>query len=245
MFFQELNAAKVLLRNGCTEEGSLILKHVWESSPLQSAPRFEAFAGLFEVYFKNDKREAVQFLQRVLDGEELHDWVFALEAWERATLHEWLGQAFFVMKDRESARQHLSRAAASGRDTALGWFMLSDLALDEEDCDLSARYLRRSLFVSSQSNLRLLGDQEHALGQFLGEDLLGVRVELKGYMECLLRFAKVAHSPMQMKILKETVMDLIHAFPRSENLLKIRTLVERKIVSQSVAEPNYLRASRM
>ncbi len=237
VYSRELQAARVLYSHGSKAEASGILEHVWNSFPAGSAEHFAAFSAMMEVWAHKNPYEVAAYLLQIAQGETQQDLWNALSISERAIIFDWQGQLEFVVGDKDTAFESLSRAASLGRDASLTWRLLGELYVTNGDLELGVRYVRRSLQVHRQLDLDLLSGKDYLLGAFSGAHPVALSHGVEEFLKVLLLATKLAKGQKNLKAVRELIVDMIHQFPYEERLLKIRLLMEKSIVQASLGMP--------
>ena len=233
---EAFEAARLLARSGMIEEAEGILRNLWSDPALRTHVEFGAFCGIIELTARQSPQMMVDLLQRVTAGDgDFFDFWDRRSMAEQAVLLEWLGQMSFYMSDLAVAFDSLTRAASLGRDTSIMWRLLGQLYVENGELELGTRYIRRSLQIYRQMELEIVSGRADMLGSFSGQHPLNATHALEDFMTLLLKVTKLATSQKSLKSVRELVVEMIHHFPEEGRLPKIRLLVERTIVSTSLA----------
>jgi tetratricopeptide (TPR) repeat protein len=228
-------AAQVLVRHNHYQEAETILKNLWLQH--DNAEEFSVFCALLETGIKSNLTASRALLDDIISGEgEWTSFWNRRSLIEQAIMFEWQGELAFHMKDDVTALDSLTRAASLGRDTTTLWLLLGILYLKNRELDLSVRYLKRSLELFKQPGLEILDPKEGFLGAFLGTHPLEFNPGAPEYLATLLEVVKLAQNRRSLKSVRDLVVEMIHQFPREERLPKIRLLIEKSLVTQSLRQ---------
>ncbi len=233
----KIEAARVLFRYGKQSDGMSILRHAWES-PENQSEAFEAFLGMMETWISKDKESTQLHLEEMVSGYGPNaDFWSDCSLSEQSIVFEWLGQIQVQTDHGQAAFESLSRAASLGRDTSLLWRLLGDCCIDRQELDLAIRYLKRSLSLYRQLDLDVMSGRNFAMGSFTGRDPLCWRHSVEDYLGVLLKVTKVAKGKKNLKAARELLMEMLHQFPDDSRLPKLRLMIERSVVENSLFNP--------
>ncbi len=228
-------AAKILYRNGETQNSLKLLERIWELAVENPESEFKIFCAGAEVSLEFDAAGVADLIESAIVGEgNFKSFWQRRDLSEQAVLFDWLGQIAYKLGDKSRAYESLTRAASLGRDTVLMWRLLGQLCAENREIDLGLRYAKRSLFLYRNPDLNLLSGQDYILGFFTGKSPLGISNSIQDYLGLLLTMTKEAKGQKSFKGVRDFVLELIHQFPHETRLPKIRNLVENHWVSNSL-----------
>lgn len=232
-----IEAVRVLQKNGNTREAVRLLYGIWSRGDFSPNEEFPLLASLVELLAIAEPTDAETFLEKITSGHERYQgfWLRRSMA-EHAQMLDWHGRMAFARADYPKALDSLGRAASLGRDTTLIWRQLGFIYADLGDLDLSIRYLRRSLSLFRQMDLKLLSGGEEVLGTFCGTNPLSASHGAEEYLSALLAITKLAKNQKRLKAVRELVVEMIHHFPEEDRLTRVRHMFETAIVNASVPE---------
>jgi len=232
---QAFEAARILYRHGSRIEAHNVLQHIWGAIDRPPSVEFDVFCALMEIWcFDNPKAVWNLFESMVQGSVELQPFWDRRSIAEKAVLMDWHGQLALHLGDVNSAFDNLGRAASLGRDTSLLWRQLGMIYVESNDLDLGLRYIRRSLQLFRQLDFDILSGRDNPLGGFSGEHPLKTTHSLEDYLHLLLLITRLAKGQRSLKSVRELVVEMIHQFPEERRLLKIRLLIERSVVENSI-----------
>lgn len=235
-----LEAAKVLFRNDERTEAKALLQALWDDSARRAEDEFGLFCALVELWAFESPMGAASFIDSVLSGEgDLQPFYERRTLAEQSVLLDWHGQFSYAAGDKAGAFMSFARAASIGRDTALVWYLMGSIHVENHDLELGVRYLRRSLMIHRQPELQLLSGRDFPLGFFSGRNPLNLGSGSgDDFLKILLKVMELARKQNSLKAVRELVVELIHHHPSDERFPKVRMMLEQAIVRGAVPPQN-------